>query len=727
MGADFAPPAEFDGFRVESELGHGAMGRVYLGRDLALDRPVALKFPSGADPDAAVRKRFLVEARAIARLSHPNVVSIYRIGEIAGRPYLAYEHITGRPLSELREPLRWPALLHVALGIARGLAAAHQRGVLHRDIKPANVMLSEAGEIKILDFGIAKLREATLAEPAAAAADSDPADARSPLTHHGAVVGTPRYLAPELWRGGEASPRSDVYSLGLLLRGLCHAGRAGALEPTADTEAMMPPPPPPPSPPSSSPSSSGAAAPGGHGADVPAAFTAIIDRCLRHQPEERFASATELRDELELLLPAARAHAADAAPAPTPPITRYTTNGSINLAYQVFGSGPIDLVFVPGWVSHLEVGWEEPSFARFLWRLGSFARVITFDKRGTGLSDRVTELPSVAVRMEDARAVMDAAGSERAVLFGISEGACLAMALAATYPQRARGLVLYGAAANPARDLPREMVDLAMRMIDEQWGGPVFLAQEAGSRAGDEEFARWWARYLKMSASPGAAKTLLRANLSIDVEYLLSSVHVPTLVLHREGDMLMPLAAAQAMTARLAGARLVVVPGADHLPFTEGADQILDEIERFVAGTRTEQPARLPSIAASVLAIESDELTGVRGACQEALARLGGAELVTAAGRLVATFESTAHAVACARELLALAATRGVALRTFVHAGDVDLTGGSGDGGGATIDAAARLAETVPPGSVHVSREARDLLADGQLAFDECAGFYRIR
>jgi len=700
------PPPEFDGFRVVSEIGKGAMGRVYLGRDLALERPVALKFIAAAEPDAHARSRFLVEARAIARLSHPNVVSIYRIGEVAGRPYLAYEHITGRPLSQLNEPIPWPRLLDVAIGIARGLAAAHQRGVLHRDIKPANVMLSDAGEIKLLDFGIAKLLEA---DTPGAPRMPPPGETDDPtITHHGAIVGTPRFLAPEVWAGAAASPRSDIYSLGLVLRGLCHAHSSASQSPTVATRVAL------------ERGAGSGSSPALELLDVPAGFLAILDRCLRHDPEERYASVAEVRDELEALAAGTVRPTIDSEPMTIePPRTRYTRNGKITLAYQVFGSGPVDMVFVPGWVSHLEVAWEEPSFARFMSRLGSFARVITFDKRGTGMSDRVAELPSIAVRMEDARAVMDAVGSERAVVFGISEGASMAMVFAAIYPQRTRSLVLYGAGASPARDIPGEVYDLAIRTIHEQWGGPAFLEQEAPSRAGDEEFSRWWARYLKMSASPGDAAALLGANLAIDIEHMLPSVHVPTLVIHREGDGLMPLAGARTLTDQIAGGRLVVVPGRDHLPFTEHAESMLDEIEAFVVGTRSDHThdGRISSIVATVMVVDGAS-SALRPTCLDALARFAGAELTPLEGdRLIAMFDNSANAVPCARTILAEAASRGIPARVALHAGNVDLTGNQSSG--EAIDTALRIAASTPLGEIYASREVRDLLANNQLVFEE--------
>src|SRR5262245_4195969 len=202
---DWVPPAEFDEYRVLRLLGSGAMGRVYLVHDSLLDRPVAVKFIGSGEPDRRDRRRFLVEARAIARLQHPNVVAIHRVGVVEDRPYLVTELVRGASLRELARPVPWRRALHIGRGLARGLAAAHCEGVLHRDVKPANVMVAPGDEVKLLDFGLAKL--------------SDGADEAARV-----VVGTLRYMAPEVRRGEPATGRSDVYSLGAVLHELCDGG-----------------------------------------------------------------------------------------------------------------------------------------------------------------------------------------------------------------------------------------------------------------------------------------------------------------------------------------------------------------------------------------------------------------------------------------------------------------------------------------------------------------------
>jgi pimeloyl-ACP methyl ester carboxylesterase len=276
------------------------------------------------------------------------------------------------------------------------------------------------------------------------------------------------------------------------------------------------------------------------------------------------------------------------------PKTRYTRSGDVNLAYQVIGEGPIDLVFVMGWVSHLDYFWTEPSFARFLRRLASFSRVILFDKRGTGLSDRVplNELPTLEQRMDDVRAVMDAAGSKRALLCGVSEGTALSAMFAATHPERTTGLVMIGACAKRLRDtgyrwgLTEEQRDQFLDRIRREWGGPVGLEERAPSMASDAGFRQWWAAYLRTAASPGAAVTLTRMNSEADIRGILPAIRVPTLVIHRTGDQCLSVEEGRYVASRIPGARFVELPGIDHLPFVGDQDTILNVVEEFLTTAR---------------------------------------------------------------------------------------------------------------------------------------------
>lgn len=293
------------------------------------------------------------------------------------------------------------------------------------------------------------------------------------------------------------------------------------------------------------------------------------------------------------------------------PKTRYTRSGDVNLAYQVIGEGPIDLVFVMGWVSHLDYFWTEPSFARFLRRLSSFSRVILFDKRGTGLSDRVpvNELPTLEQRMDDVRAVMDAAGSKRALLCGVSEGGALSAMFAATHPERTAGLVMIGAYAIRIRDtgypwgLTEEERDKFLDRIRREWGGPVGLEERAPSMASDAGFRQWWAAYLRTAASPGAAVALTRMNSEADIREILPAIRVPTLVIHRTGDKCLSVEEGRYVASRIRGAIFVELPGVDHLPFVGDQDAILESIEEFSAAVRYKvQPELVLATAASALA-----------------------------------------------------------------------------------------------------------------------------
>ena len=267
------------------------------------------------------------------------------------------------------------------------------------------------------------------------------------------------------------------------------------------------------------------------------------------------------------------------------PVTRYAKSGDVHIAYQVFGSGATDLVFVPGFISHIENYWEHPDLARWLLRLGAFARVIMFDKRGTGLSDPVSVVPSLDLRMDDVRAVMDAAGSERAALLGVSEGGSLAALFAATYPQRCLQLVLYGAFArfpNAAEALKR-----FCSYADQAWGSGLSLSAWAPSRQNDRTLQQWWGRYERLGASPAAAMAVTRMATETDVGDIVSSIRVPTLVIHSKDDTLIPIECGRFLARNIRGARLIELPGQDHLARTDGL-------------SRNFSPARCPSLRAIV-------------------------------------------------------------------------------------------------------------------------------
>src|SRR5436309_3024726 len=268
------------------------------------------------------------------------------------------------------------------------------------------------------------------------------------------------------------------------------------------------------------------------------------------------------------------------------PVTQYARSGDVHIAYQAFGEGPINVVVVPGFVSNVENYWDEPSFARFLTRLASYARVVTFDKRGTGMSDRVAELPGLDQRMDDLRAVMDAAGMEQASLFGISEGAPLSVLFAATYPARCRALALYGSFSRFSYWFSTDAALAAFfGYVEQAWGSGGSVQRFAPSRGTEAAFQRWWGRNERLGASPAAVTALMRMNSQIDISGILPAVRVPTLVIHRTDDKAVSVEGGRDMAAHIAGARLIELPGIDHIFYVgESAEKISEAIEEFLTG-----------------------------------------------------------------------------------------------------------------------------------------------
>jgi pimeloyl-ACP methyl ester carboxylesterase len=282
------------------------------------------------------------------------------------------------------------------------------------------------------------------------------------------------------------------------------------------------------------------------------------------------------------------------------PETRYAKSGAVHIAYQAVGDGPTDLVLITGLFSHIEHQWEEPSFARFLERLASFSRLIVFDARGAGLSDRAPELPPLEEQMDDVLTVLDAAGSASAAFFGVSQAGPMAMLFAASFPERTRALVLYGSYARPraADGYPwgrtTDWMDDYARLIDDAWGTGMFLSQVAPSRVDDEAFRAWWSRYERLSYGPGNALAYFRMNAQIDVRPILPTIRTPTLVLQRRDDVYRDAGQARYLADNIPGAKLVELSGVDHLPYLGDSGAVLDEV-------RSSSPAsgRPPSTTAS--------------------------------------------------------------------------------------------------------------------------------
>jgi class 3 adenylate cyclase len=420
--------------------------------------------------------------------------------------------------------------------------------------------------------------------------------------------------------------------------------------------------------------------------------------------------------------------------------TRYAlTPDGVSIAYQVVGAGPIDLVWVPGWVSHIEAAWDEPTLARFFEGLASFSRLILFDKRGTGLSDRVPEsgLPSLETRMADLLTVLDAVGSTRSALLGSSEGAPMCVLFAASHPDRTTAMVLYGGFARRLRDddypigETRETSEALIAEMQTNWGGPVGLEARAPSMAGDRRFREAWARYLRMGASPSSVVALTRMNAEIDVRAALPAVRVPTLILHRTGDRVIPVEASRYMAERIEGAKLVALPGDDHLPWVGGAEQVIGEIEEFLTGIRAgPRPDRVlltvlftDIVGSTERAAEmgdrawSDLLHAHNVRVREQLERFGGREIATAGDGFLATFDGPARAVRCAEAVGDAVRPLGLEVRAGVHTGEVELAGD--DIRGLAVHIGARISALAGPGEVLASRTLKDLVVGSGLAFDD--------
>jgi pimeloyl-ACP methyl ester carboxylesterase len=419
--------------------------------------------------------------------------------------------------------------------------------------------------------------------------------------------------------------------------------------------------------------------------------------------------------------------------------TRYARSGGVNIAYQVVGEGDLDLVFVPGWVSHVEQCWEEPHVAAFLDRLASFSRLILLDRAGTGRSDPVPHLPTLEERGDEVRAVMDAAGSERAALVGVSEGGPMCAYFAATWPERTRALVMLNTYAALKRSeevpwgVPAEATADYVRLIEESWGSGVSVRTFAPSLAGDAGFLAAWGRIERYAVSPGTAPRLLGMAAELDVRGALSAIRVPTLVIHREGDRAIRVESAHYLAAHIAGARLVLFPGDDHLPYVGDAEAILGEIERFLTGSlRSAAPDRVlatvlfADIADSTRRIAEtgdrawkDLLARFYALVRSEVARFRGRELDTAGDGFLAAFDGPARAIRCAHALRAGVRGLGLELRQGLHTGECEVMGDKLSG--LAVHIGARVAAEAKAGEILVSGTVKDLVVGSDLAFEDRA------
>ena len=420
--------------------------------------------------------------------------------------------------------------------------------------------------------------------------------------------------------------------------------------------------------------------------------------------------------------------------------TRYARNGEISLAYQVLGDGPTTLLLVTGWVLPMEAIWEDPAYVRFVERLASSFRVILWDKRGTGLSDRVAvdRLPTLEERMDDIGAVLDAAGAERAAIAGLSEGAVLAALFGAAHPERTRALALYGGwgctvgdesyRAMPGRERFEEFAADVQRSWDDM--GP-FLALWAPTYEHDPAVREWWTRALHRGASPASAVAWLRMLADFDIRGVVGAIHTPTLVLHRAGDRIIAVENGRWLAASIAGAEYVELAGDDHLWWLGDQDALLDEIERFLVGAA---PAREPDrVLATVLFTDivdstrratelgdrrwRDLMARHEAIVRDRLARFRGHEVKTLGDGFLSRFDGAARAIRCAAAIRDAVLPLGLELRAGLHTGEVEVV--EDDVHGIAVAIAARVAATAAPGEVIVSRTVRDLVAGSGIEFED--------
>ena len=416
------------------------------------------------------------------------------------------------------------------------------------------------------------------------------------------------------------------------------------------------------------------------------------------------------------------------------PVTEYAKSGDVNIAYQVVGDGPIDVLLVPGWVSHVELVWEVPTYARFLKRIASFSRLIILDRRGTGLSDPVDRLPTLEERMDDVNAVMDAARSERAVLFGISEGGPMCILFAATYPKKVSSLVLFGTFAryqySPDYPIGRDPATSQefLDYVESRWGQGISAKLFAPSMARDETFLRAWGRLERTGLSPGRVKQMLQILLESDVRHVLPSITVPTLVLGRSGDRVTPVEWVRYISAHIPGSKLVELTGEDHFPWVD-PDPLLDEVEEFLTGTR--HTPDFDRVLTTVL------FTDVVGATKRAaeigdrkwrelleqhhtlvrreVERYRGKEIDNAGDGFFVTFDGPGRAIACACAIRDSLAQLGLAIRAGLHTGECELIGDKV--GGIAVHIGARIEAIAEAGQILVSGTVKDLVVGSDLAF----------
>jgi class 3 adenylate cyclase len=418
------------------------------------------------------------------------------------------------------------------------------------------------------------------------------------------------------------------------------------------------------------------------------------------------------------------------------PETRYARSGDFAIAYQVIGEGEPNLVMIPGFVSNVEVAWEHPAYERFMRKLGSFAKVIVFDKRGAGLSDPLEGPETLEQRIDDVRAVMEAAEVDRASVLGISEGAAMAVLYAALHPRQVESLILYGAfarginAADWEHGWTEDIWAAAVDVIRNSWGDGSSAYMLAPSQAEDPEFRQWWARFERMAGSPRRVMEAIELDRQIDVREVLRTVQAPALLIHRRGDV-WPVSGAEWMVEHLSDARLALLEGKDHWPWVADTDSVADEIEEFVTGRRApEDPDRVLATVLFTDIVDSTKQAAELGdrrwrtlldeherVVRRQIDRFSGREIKTTGDGFLATFDGPARAVRCARAVTDGVRPLGIDVRAGLHTGECELR--NGDIGGIAVHIGARVSARAAPGEVLVSNTVKDLVVGSGLEFED--------
>jgi class 3 adenylate cyclase len=420
------------------------------------------------------------------------------------------------------------------------------------------------------------------------------------------------------------------------------------------------------------------------------------------------------------------------------PETRYARSGDTHIAYQVSGDGPIDLLWVPTWIWQVEHVWDQPFVARMFRQMQSFARLITFDRRGTGLSDPVVGAPTLEEQMDDVVAVMDAVGSERAAVMAMLEAGAMACMFAATHPERTRALVLYQAMPRmskaPDYDWPlsREEREASVETLRANWGTGTWVLGLSADMEKDRPLQAWASRLERLAASPGTATALFKMNSEVDVRPVLPSIQAPTLVLDRPMDSWIDSRHARYLVEHIQGARLVEVPGDQTLPFGPGQDELVGEVQEFLTGARhAPDPERILATVMFSDIVDSTRraaemgdrnwrglLESINGSIEQQLDRHRGRAVKNLGDGLLATFDGPARAIRCATAIRdAARSSFGLEVRSGLHTGEIELMGR--DVGGLAVHIGARVGAVAGPGEVLVSNTVKDLVVGSGIEFED--------